>query len=103
MSARVSVFAAARAPRGRPVSLVCSCSLGAPAPGIAAIAAGRGRRTSGVEVSHQCLSMPMPVSQSLSASGTSYEFRADGDALAQPLNLINTDPVRPVQPSVQYF
>ena len=84
MSARVSVFAAARAPRGRPVSLVCSCSLGAPAPGIAAIAAGRGRRTSGVEVRHPCRSRPMPVSPSVSASGTSFSFRADGETLSQP-------------------
>ena len=46
---------------------------------------------------------PMPVSPSVSASGTSFSFRADGETLSQPLNLINTDPVRPVQPSVQYF
>ena len=51
-------------------------------PGIAAIAAGRGRRTSGVEVRHPCRSRPMPVSPSVSASGTSFSFRADGDALA---------------------
>ena len=44
--------------------------------------AGRGRRTSGVEVRHPCRSRPMPVSPSVSASGTSFSFRADGDALA---------------------
>ena len=56
MSARVSVFAAARAPRGRPVSLVCSCSR---RPG-AGHRRHRGRtrspRTSGVEVRHPCRS-----------------------------------------------
>ena len=101
MSARVSVFAAARAPRGRPVSLVCSCSR---RPG-----AGHRRhrgRTRSPDV--RCGgSSPMPVGRCRFRRRCRRRGLRSRSGLtarrSRSRNLIHTDPVRPVQPSVQYF
>ena len=76
-SARVSVCAAARAPRGRPVSLVCSCSR---RPG-AGHRRHRGRtrspRTSGV-VRHPCRSADAGFAVGVGVGDFVLRFRADG-------------------------
>ena len=103
MSRRVSPSVPRPARRAVVRCLSSARVLGAPAPGIAAIAAGRGRPGRPVWfVTHA--GRPMPVSPSVSASGTSFSGSGLTETLSQPYkNLINTDPVRPVQPSVQYF